>query len=44
MKLIDYPTKKSTILQNYNCFFKTMIKAVVDVDKKIMAIIASSKR
>lgn len=38
MKLIDCPTKKSTILQNYNHFFKTMIKAVVDIDKKIMAI------
>jgi len=38
MRLIDGPTKKSTILQNDNHFFKTMIKAVVDVDKKIMAI------
>ena len=38
MKLIDSPTNKASILSNHNHFFKTMIKAVVDVDKKIMAI------
>lgn len=38
MKLISEPISKENILQNYNTFFKTMVKAVVDIEKEIIAI------
>ncbi len=38
MILIDTPTNKASILSDHNNFFKTMIKAVVDIDKKIIAL------
>jgi len=38
MKILTTPTPKQTIVENYNKFFKTMIKAVVDIRKEIMAI------
>ncbi len=38
MILIDSPINKASILSNQNHFFKTMIKAVVDIDKKIIAL------
>ena len=38
MILIDTPTNKASILSDHNHFFKTMIKAVVDIDKKIIAL------
>ncbi len=38
MKIISAPTNKSIILAEYNRFFKTMIKAVVDIDKEVMAL------
>ncbi|HEC77917.1 MAG TPA: hypothetical protein ENI34_02090 [candidate division WOR-3 bacterium] len=38
MKILTTPTPKQTIIENYNKFFKTMIKAVVDIRKGIMAI------
>jgi hypothetical protein len=38
MLIIDKATKKSSILQQHNTYFQTMIKAVVDVEREIMAI------
>jgi len=38
MKIISTPTNRSIILADYNRFFKTMIKAVVDVHKEVMAL------
>lgn len=38
MKLISKPISKTEILQQHNTFFKTMIKAVVDIQKEIMAV------
>jgi hypothetical protein len=38
MKIITEPEKKSEIMSNYNRFFKTMIKAVIDVKQSLMAI------
>ena len=35
---MDIPTTKASILSDHNNFFKTMIKAVVDIDKKIIAL------
>jgi hypothetical protein len=38
MKIIAQPEKKSEIQSNHNRFFKTMIKAVVDVQQSLLAI------
>ena len=38
MKIISRRIKKSTILKKHNSFFKTMIKAVVDVEREVMAL------
>ncbi len=38
MLIIKQPIKKTAILAQHNTFFKTMIKVVVDVEKKIMVI------
>lgn len=38
MKIISEPTKKEEILKKYNHFFKNMIKAVVDLEKEIIAL------
>ena len=38
MKIITVPEKKSEILSKHNRYFKTMIKAVVDVKNSFMAI------
>jgi hypothetical protein len=38
MKIISEPEKKSEILTHHNHFFKTMIKAVVDVKQSLIAI------
>jgi len=38
MKIITEPEKKSVILSKHNRFFKTMIKAVVDVKQSLMAV------
>ena len=38
MKLILEPISKEIILKNYNNFFGTMIKAVVDIENEIVAI------
>lgn len=38
MKIITQPEKKSEILSKHNRFFKTMIKAVVDVERSLMAV------
>lgn len=38
MKIISTPIKKEEILNKYNHFFKKMVKAVVDVENKIIAV------
>jgi len=38
MKIITDPEKKSEILSKHNRFFKTMIKAVVDVKQSLVAV------
>ena len=38
MKIISVPVKKEKILKNYNHFFKKMVKAVIDVENRIIAI------
>jgi hypothetical protein len=38
MKIISIPIKKSTILKRHNSFFKTMIKAIVDVEREVIAL------
>lgn len=38
MKIITEPISKDKILNEHNSFFKTMIKAVVDVKKRLVAI------
>ena len=38
MKIISNPTKRDTILSECNTYFKTMIKAVIDIKGSIMAI------
>jgi hypothetical protein len=38
MKIITESIKKSEILSKYNRYFKTMIKAVVDVRQSLMAV------
>lgn len=38
MKIIFRPNKKKTVLLNHNHYFKTMIKAVVDVKRGILAL------
>lgn len=38
MKIIRKKISRDTILKKYNHFFKTMIKAVVDVEKEIIAL------
>lgn len=38
MKIITEPEKKSEILSKHNRFFKTMIKAVVDVQQSLVAV------
>ncbi|MEM5810051.1 MAG: DUF5674 family protein [Candidatus Aenigmatarchaeota archaeon] len=38
MKIIKKTISKSIILKKYNHFFKTMIKAVVDIEKEIIAL------
>ena len=38
MKIISAPIKKEEILNKYNHFFKKMVKAVVDVENKIIAV------
>jgi hypothetical protein len=38
MVTLTEPTKKETILKKYNHFFKTMIKAVVDVKREVLAL------
>ncbi|MCK4359845.1 MAG: hypothetical protein KAW92_14120 [Candidatus Cloacimonetes bacterium] len=38
MKIISNPISRNKILENYNSFFRKMIKAVVDIDKQIIAL------
>ncbi len=38
VKIISKPVSKNTVLKRYNHFFKTVIKAVVDIEKEIMAV------
>jgi hypothetical protein len=38
MKIIHKPIKKDVILKMHNRFFKTMIKAVVDTNREVMAL------
>ncbi|MBS3742225.1 MAG: hypothetical protein KGY74_08905 [Candidatus Cloacimonetes bacterium] len=38
MKLISKPISKQEIIKYHNTFFETMIKAVVDIEKEIIAI------
>ena len=38
MKIIYTPISRNEILENYNSFFRKMIKAVVDIDKQIIAL------
>ncbi len=38
MKIISNSIKKDIVLKKHNHFFKTMIKAVVDIEKEIMAV------
>ncbi len=38
MIIVSKPIKKSTILEQHNSFFQSMIKAVVDIEKRVMAI------
>ncbi len=38
MKIISTSIKKEEVLNNYNHFFKKMVKAVVDVDKRVIAV------
>jgi len=38
MKIITEPISKDRILKEHNSFFQTMIKAVVDIDKKVIAL------
>ncbi|MBN2619669.1 hypothetical protein JXB22_01160 [candidate division WOR-3 bacterium] len=38
MKIITEPIPKDTVLKEHNSFFHTMIKAVVDIEKRIVAL------
>jgi len=38
MKLISKPISKETVLKEYNDFFRGLIKAVVDIENRIIAI------
>jgi hypothetical protein len=38
MKIISSPVKRTAVLSGCNTYFKTMIKAVVDIEKSIIAI------
>ena len=38
MKIISVPIKKEEVLKNHNHFFRKMVKAVVDVENKIIAV------
>ena len=38
MKIVGRPVAKEEILKEHNHFFRNMIKAVVDVEKQIMAL------
>jgi hypothetical protein len=38
MTIISKPIKRSVILEQCNTFFQTMVKAVVDIEKGVMAI------
>ena len=38
MIILSEPTNKETIFKNHNHFFKTMIKAVVDVHNEVLAL------
>ena len=38
MKVISSPIARKTVLNDCNTYFKTMIKAVVDLEKEIIAI------
>jgi hypothetical protein len=38
MKIIAEPISKDKILKEHNSFFQTMIKAVVDIEKRIIAL------
>jgi hypothetical protein len=38
MKILSGPTKREAILSEYNTYFKTMIKAVVDIKKTVIAV------
>jgi len=38
MLLISKQTRKEIVLAKYNTFFKTMIKAVVDIKKEVLAL------
>jgi hypothetical protein len=38
MTIIAKPINRTAVLSQYNAYFKTMIKAVVDIEKTIMAI------
>ena len=38
MKIISSPIARKTVLSDCNTYFKTMIKAVVDLEKKTMAV------
>jgi len=38
MKILSGPTKRAAMLSEYNTYFKTMIKAVVDIKKSIIAV------
>ena len=38
MTIISVPTKKEEVLKNYSHLFKSLIKAVVDTEKEIIAL------
>jgi hypothetical protein len=38
MRIIDSPIKREEVIKNYSRFFKRLIKAVVDIEKGILAL------
>ncbi|RLC48135.1 MAG: hypothetical protein DRH57_02740 [Candidatus Cloacimonadota bacterium] len=38
MKIIDSPIKRLEIIKNYNHFFTRVIKAVVDIEREVIAL------
>ena len=38
MKIIDSPIKREEVIKNYSHFFNRVIKAVVDIEREIIAI------